>query len=506
MPGIDRVVLRGGESDVEVFRARFANYGRSVDDLPLDDQQKAVFSQVLTGTVRAREYSPRAPAYSAESDSRPVGFRVGHGTAIADLAAGYPADQGPVDRPIVAVELPDYVIADTNGARLEVFVLMAVRRILNWVDAWETGRGPKRVPVVINISLGNSAGPRNGSGFLEKEVARLVDARNKAGIATKVVLAAGNNYRSRMAGLFELMGGQSETVEWVVPPGDKSPSFLEIRVPRSNKPDITISGPGLASLAVNLNGAHDLTEDGQKIGRVYTEIEGARRVITLALAATAPLDKPDQAAPAGVYRVAIFNPGPSQIDVAIDVQRDDSLDGWPSYGRQSYLDHPLLHLPDPETRALDLPDKHSPVKRRRTLSAYATNPSNNVFSVGGAFGSFSGHPALPTLYTSSGPSAGKVASPDLAAVTEEGRATPGRLATGFLSGSAVVISGTSCAAPQLTRALVKMLVKTAKNPSKSDVLRKLLGTALPQKPNLRLGQGVLLQKVQPGRVQRRRVV
>ena len=502
IPEVNLAILPGDFTLAELFGGRWTAYVRSLDDLRSDAERTAV-TAVLRNATPGDISGLRAGPYTAETDSRPVGFRIGHGTAIADIAAGFPIEQGNTKRPIVAVELPDYVIADTAGARLEVFALMAVRRILNWVDRWGTDTTKRRVPVVINISLGASAGPRNGAGFLESQIARLVNARSRAGIPTKVVFAAGNSYRERLSGSFELKA-RSKTIEWILPPGDKSPSFLEIRLPiKSTETTIKITVPGVASLTIDPKKNYELLKDGVKIGRIYNEKEGKLRCLTLALAATSPLDTPQQAAPSGTYVLTFRNKSTTSAKVNVNVQRDDSLDGWPSYGRQSYLDHPAAHQRDPETGVLDFPDTISPVQRTNTLSAYVTNPNRNMFSVGGAYAASGGTSPEPTLYTSSGPSNGMVKTPDMAAVTEEGRATPGRLAAGYLSGSTAIISGTSCAAPQLTRALVELMIAKPGSVSKAAIRKSVLPHPVTTKPDLRLGYGVIAIKTAPGRLKRR---
>lgn len=463
------------------------------------------------GQIGVRESG--SPPYAADSGSRSIGFREGHGTWVADLVAGWPRAEAPADRPIVAVELPDYVAVDTNGARLELFVLMGVRRILHWVDNWATGASGVAVPVVINISLGNSAGQRNGRGFLEREIARLVDARNARGIETKVVIAAGNHYRERLSAFFDLAVDGRQTVDWVILPGDKSPSFLEIRVPNVSGLKITITTPEGARRVVPATDVSDLVANGVVVGRLYNNMEESltgpkgRRLIMFALAATAPSDNPKQAAPSGTYRIEFQNATSKPVnDIRLEVQRDDSLNGWPSYGGQSYLDHPLSHVRDARTGVYDQPGHHSPVRRERTISAHATSPSGNVFVMGGAYRL---HPKdvqqEPALYTGSGPTWGPRNAPDFAAVTEEGHATPGLLATGYFSGSTAIFSGTSGAAPQLTRALADLIAE-GKGTGIQSIVKKLGPAPAFPKPHPQLGFGVLRKQAEPGRPERRRSV
>lgn len=473
--------------------------GEKIDLAEMDDELRAFLFPPPGRPPRAnRNWNYRTPPYVTDDQSRPLGLRAAHGSFVADLAAGAPMADAPADRPIVAVELPDYVVADTAGQRLEIFCLMGVRRILEWVNDWQ-GSGAA-VPVVINISLGNTAGPRDGKGFLEAEIARLVEAREAGGgPATKVVIAAGNSYRARLSASFELGSGRDETLDWRVLPGDRSPSFLEIRVPE--EVSVEIAPPGAGWHTVPVAGVQDLTCDGQKAGRVYVQAEGSARLVTVALAPTLALDRPDARAPAGRYRVRVRNAGTGRQLVKMDVQRGDTLIGWPNYGRQSYLDHPTLVGRDRETGSHDRPEAGSPLSRLRTLSAQGTSNSPQVFVIGGALAA---QDLRAARYTGAGPTYGARAAPDLAAVSEDGPATPGRRAAGYLSGSTTVFRGTSSAAPQITRRIVELLAEKG-DKTKDDILLAALhpaGVVTP--PDPRLGHGVIAPRAEAGRKPRRR--
>jgi hypothetical protein len=452
--------------------------------------------------VRAIPYTPQG--------ARPLGLRAGHGTWVLDLAAGAPCHAAPEDRPIVAVDLPDYAVADTAGKRLEMYALMGVMYVLDKVDDWQaTGN---RVPVVINISLGNSAGPRDGTGFFEEAVARLVDARNAEGVATKVVIAAGNNWRDRMSGFAELAPGKSRSLDWRNPPGDKSPSYLEIRLPKAANLALRVATPDGTEQLVADGKTYSLTCGETMIGRIYNNDEdganGPCRLVTIALAPTQNLERPDQQAPVGRYRLHVANQGTEAADVRFVVQRDDTPDGWPGYGRQSTLDHPESRSLDPETRDYDLPAGDSLVRRERTLSAHATSPSEHVFVVGGAMALAPGAPGpRPARYTAEGPCDDERVLPDLSAPSEDGPAMPGVLAAGFFSGSVVRYAGTSGAAPQVTRRLAELIAEgfftyepKEKPKYKEDAIAAMQPVPPAEVHRLRLGRGSIGRATAPGRV------
>ncbi|MBU3029016.1 hypothetical protein KNW02_02650 [Paracoccus sp. XHP0099] len=458
----------------------------------------------------------RGANYDSPRDARRVGFRAGHGTHIMDLAAGWPAEEAPENRPIVAVELPDYVIEDMSGARLELFVLMAMHRILHWVDDWHG----TRVPVVVNISLGNAAGPRNGLGFLEAQLERLARRRNDAGVATKVVIAAGNGYRGRLAADFAIdgPGAATEEVLWRVPPGDHSPSYLEIRADDVRNLSLTIATPDGTKKEIDLLNGAKLICDGRMVGRVYRSDDGNGEVLTLALAATSELDSPYRQAPAGTYRLVFGNKGDRRMSVNLGIQRDETLSGYPTYGKQSYLDHPSLRGRDALTRNMDAPDPYHPgqrpISRLHTLSSYATIEGENFFVIGGAIADQIDDPEIRSegraaAYSGAGPTLGASRDgPDLGAVSEDGPGSPGRLAAGYFSGSCVAYSGTSTATARATRAIVDALSSLGPGDTgiKKGILenRHVLGTPLPISPDSRLGYGILTDKALPGRVSRRR--
>ena len=440
------------------------------------------------------------PSYIGEGEARTVGHQAGHGTWVGDIAAGWPLEKAPYNRPIVMVELPDYVVADTQGARLEIYVLMALRRIFEWVDHWPNGTGTTQVPVVVNISLGNSAGPRDGTGALEREIRALLDARNaKTGgkVATCIVMAAGNHYRDRLSAHFGLPGKDRTTLDWNVPPGDASPSFLEIRLPDPADLEVTIRTPG-GSEQVADKGNYDLVVDGKTVGRIYVKTD--RSLITVALAPTAARNTGVATGPSGTWQVVVKNVGRRPVNnIKVDIQRDDTLTGWPQYGVQSWLDHPTARTLDRETGKLDLPERNSPISRRGTLSAFATGAG--ATTVGAAYRLAPGDPdkIIPTLYTGSGPAGSRnEGKPDYSAVAEDGRSTPGMLASGYFSGSAAIFSGTSGAAPQWTRALVDQL--------SGQPAPALLAVAVNDPLRLRLGAGTLEPKSAPGRRIRRAVM
>jgi len=463
----------------------------------------------------AGRLGPRSAADLADpAFRRPFGFLASHGSHVLDLAAGYPMQSAPAGRPIVAVQLPQLATLETWGARLDLFILLGVMRILHWADNWSENGRIVRAPVVINISYGILAGPKDGSGFLEAEIARLVRARNDEGIPTAVVLPAGNGYRASCHAEMALRKDAADAVTLRVQPEDLSVSFAEIWIDDLESASLTISPPVGAPVTLRLSRAAQVT-DWQSdrigaagasvkvtIGRVYVRpFPGGRVRVVLALCPTLSHDDPARTAPPGAYGLDLKNLGAAEITARIDVQRDDRLTAFPVYGRQAYLDHPNVDATDPETLSRSMPRPGTgPVSRTGTLSALATSAEANVIVVGGALDRDA--LAAGALYSGAGPT-GPRHWPDLAAVSEESRAHPGILASGTFSGSGAVFSGTSTAAPMVTRAIVDQWSAQPPTGTGIDIAALLTGGRPLPSPDPRLGAGIIAFAPRPDRPARR---
>jgi len=474
-----------------------------------DDIYRVLYPQgqrFIAAAPRSAEAGVRSAADIADpAHHRPFGRRDSHGTHVLDLAAGEPAEDGVHDRPILTVQLPRLATFETSGARLDVFVLMAVMRILHWADNWLEGGQTVRAPVVINISYGILAGPKDGSGLMESEIARLVGQRNAQGVATAVVLPAGNGFRAGCHAVMDLDPGQGDSVTLRVQPEDLTTGFVEIWLDRVDRLALTLSPPVGPPVTLTLTGAACVADwQGRRrgsaawvtIGRVYVRPAGARLRVVLALCPTLNHDDPDLTAPPGAYGIALSNKGAARATAAIDVQRDDALDDYPAAGRQAYLDHPSVDAVDPETLLRDMPRPgQGPVSRIGTISAHATADADAVIVVGAAFGRDAR--AVAALYSGAG--AGPERRwPDLAATGDESRSHPGILGAGTLSGSAAAYSGTSVAAPQVARAIVdQWRAKGTIGTTPVDIGALLAGGRPLPARDTRLGAGIA--RAAPGR-------
>lgn len=504
----------GSEWDQAALNSKIAAFSKKGD---LDE---GAFYNALHQENRAQGFANLA----GNGYLRPHGFNLTHGTHVLDVAAGWPVASARADRPILAVQLPERATAETWGGRLDFHILAGIIRLLHWADNWTDATGtPCRAELVINLSYGSYAGPKDGSGFLESEIARLIRYRNEEGVATAVAMPAGNSFRARCHGKMTLQTGQNQYLDWQILPEDQSVSFLEIWLTPFEQATLTITPPGQAAVDLPLlntatadvpvSYVTDFLAGPETTGRAYVQhfSETGRTRIMLALAPSQNHEKPAQAVSPGGYRLTLTNTGTTRFTAEFDVQRDDTPQNFPVFARQSYLDHPTANAEDPETGVRDLPQTGSPVSRLGTLSSFANDAGDDTYVVGGALGRDT--LARAALYASGGPTPGR-AAPDLAAVSDETRAHVGILASGTFSGAMRPVSGTSISTPQVTRKLVESFAAghhrttvAGVQISRHNKARGMADLAATQPvnpaPDFRLGGVTLPIETAPGRVARR---
>lgn len=408
---------------------------------------------------------------------QPTSFRhASHGTATADLAAGYgPADARLAeDRRIITVSVPGLANWDGSGSALGCFVAWGVSYILRRARLMaETlwGAGTERsLPVIINLSYGMSGGPHDGRHALEKMVSGMLDrwraaAPPHAPRTAEIVIAAGNDFLTRRhaSAIADASGAASLRAPWRAGPGDRTSSFLEVWLPAGAR-DLAVAvtppvGPGVSWTPGAGDGAQRLTlgPNGPAIARLSVDAPlwggGRRRVVlTLAPTDTDALDAPAPAAPSGLWAVevtATLSPG-ARIDAWL--RREELPFGYPARGGPSYLDD------DANTRFTDAGDwaeddaPASVVRRYGSLSGGATGAGALVI------GAHRDGDRRAALYSGAS-RPGMAARPCATAPADASRALPGALASGNRSGSRLSLSGTSAAAPIVARLLAEQIVE-----------------------------------------------
>lgn len=406
---------------------------------------------------------------------QPLKHAVTHGTHVLDLAGGYdhrdPAEREIARRrPIIAVQLPSDIVVDRSDSRMP----QALKNALQWIEdaactlserAMAEGRSDGYLPVVLNFSFGVFAGPHDGMGQVEQRISAFIDRyRELPGKPQcEVVLPAGNGLQARAVAHLE--AGPSlpdEPLVWRVQPDDKTSSFLQIWLPskkdRTQQVRVSIKPPRngpKGDADSELNRALDWTIANETLVRLYHQSVaqpdgGFRERITIAMRPTEPDGDGIATSPAGPWEVRIANDSLEEgKPIDLRIQRDDPIAFERPKGRQSYFDHPDYPMFDPVSGRLinDGARDAGPVRRRGTLSAYATGRDTVV--VGG----YRRTDGEPVDYSSSGPATSDRPGPNLSAVCEEGPTLRGVLAAGTRTGASVVMNGTSVAAPVVAREL-----------------------------------------------------
>lgn len=397
-----------------------------------------------------------------------------HGTHVLDLAAGAEDGDPVADWPLLAVQLPPEAVDDTSGTWFESYILQGLRWILRQAASIDPTS-----PVIVNLSLGVSAGPKDGTRFAEHQLAR--EARlweEHTGQPVRLVWSFGNGNRNDLTATWDLDAGGSADILARVQPDDMTASYVEVflRGAGSEALGLTITAPdGTSSGALTLDVDTVCSlKDAQDraVARLYhaparhhgdgTE-EPAHYV--LALAPSAPRKPGEATAPCGAWKIEATTTQPARLLMMI--QRDDALAGSRLRGRQAHFDAPNAYGWDADTAEYTCPQPGGPVTRAGSHNAMCTTDCRQLITVGAALhsGRMEGkHPEnfTPARYSASGCD-WSTNGPTVSAVVEYGPFSGGIRASGTLSGSRSRIGGTSAAAGVITRALALSAARIVEN-------------------------------------------
>ncbi|MDO5703895.1 MAG: hypothetical protein Q4G49_02330 [Paracoccus sp. (in: a-proteobacteria)] len=417
-----------------------------------------------------------------------AGYAGGHGAAVAMLAAGFEAaDPTGRDHPVIAVSLPSALTEDSMGVSAPPYILAAIlfvilraRQLCRHIED-RRGLTPHslRMPVVINISYGLTAGPRDGSTLLEQ----LMDALSRAGPhdlgPVRFVLPMGNHRQAMLCGC--LRPGQG--MIWRLQPGDQTDSAVEIWGPvltqapaRPFVLHLALPGSPPAATRFTHEGQVSILRDGTgaEIARAYYLIQrlpegrGWREGITVIAMPTSPESPADPWAPPGNWALRID--AAARIgDYEISVQRDESIPGYPREARQSMLIDPGYRIwMDGGGMWRDDPQgPRSAVRRRGTLNAYGGG--TETLRAGAAewqqplWGTQQNGSIYSGLHGDGG-------NGDVQAVADRSSTVAGIPVAGRDSGSVRRSAGTSVAAPQLTRWLAREMAAGFRPDSRAEVI------------------------------------
>ena len=471
------------------FGAGLVRIGRQLDRADIE-------AMLASGEAEADLYRQTNRSLLPVTQHASTNHLVSHGAQVLDTAGGadpfaaQDAALRAVD--ILAVQLPPAAVADTSGRRLDPYVVMGLRWMVTEALRLCRARGGP-VPLVVNISLGSLGGPGDASAFLsdwiahEMERYRSLSGAGPGDPGLRVVLPYGNSWRDRLVARAEVRPGQPLVLDWRLLPDDHTASFVELRCsgdPAGLRLHITSPDPRVPPLKLAwdraANGWRCNGPDNRPRAALLPLPEAPHPALLLALA---PSERPDggPVAPSGSWRIEVKATPGTQATVTAKVQRDDTPAGYRVLGRQPWLDHPADWAWDDELRNHTRPGA-GPVTRQGSAAAHAGLARQGALHVGALQG---GAPLHPARYTSEGGLPGS-AGPDLSALADDGAIQTGRLTSGVLSGSSTRLSGTSVAAPAVTRTLVERLLA-----GQGTDLADLIGAAPGPAPDSRTGFGAL---------------
>ena len=452
----------------------------------------------------------------------PLSRAASHGAHCLDLMAGsWPADSAAKAR-IIAVDLPSSPIWETSGFGKDMFILAALHYIFDRADLIRQSYGCADLPLVINLSYGNSGGPHDGSSLIEAALAELVGFRN-ALAPTTLLMPSGNMFQDQLfAHLTDRHftadptepGSKVARLQWFAPPNDRTSSFLEMWYPPGTAPEdvrLEVSPP----LSVPAARTDDIVLDASGFGtspiRVGTKVVGHltkdlhRRSRWRAMVLLAPSETfaaqadlvagPDQygTAPAGLWTLTFRLPATTAVPEAATpadgivgiqcrIQRDTSYGQGNTGARQSHFIDPfdLPYAAEGNLSRVDQTGNGAMLRRFGTLNGMATDAATVV--VGGLIASSGKAAEYGSASLSFGTDAavclGKPV--DLAVQSERAPVVPGLIAAGTRSSTTVAASGTSSACPQAARllALSQITAPLPADASHAAVLARL--ASLPQ--------------------------
>ncbi|KLN61621.1 hypothetical protein WH96_04580 [Kiloniella spongiae] len=428
--------------------------------------------------------------------------KVAHGTHVLDLAAGADYDSISSDvleeDRIITVQVPAAVTWDTSGMGLGSFILAGVHYILDRAD-----RIAPNLPVVINFSYGIFGGPHDGTSLLEKAIDEIVTARNDRVAPTSVVLPSGNHHLERSHAViadadFKVDGASDSSgaadcfcdLPWRVQPNDRTSSYLEIWMPKSDYEDgdieVEVIPPSTDNIPVQrlsgvVNSAVILNRDTGAVARLsydrHTPLseEDERGRFMLILAPTEVRNdtalhlNPLKPVPNGLWTVRVIKKFDKTMPEPIHarIQRDASPFGYPALGRQAYFDDVAYQLYDREGK-LQEQDNHSIVKRAGSSNGLATG---TVPIVVAGHVEATGRTAIYSGYQTTDAGLPEQAkTPFVSAESDRSLVFRGVQASGVNSGVSVTLDGTSVAAPMITR-VVANAYKTGMATSPVDELQ-----------------------------------
>ena len=450
--------------------------------------------------------------YAQPFGQRDLGQRGSHGAHVLDAACGMaPTDNSAERLRIIAVNMPDRALIGHSAQFLDFFAVHGILRIVMLADAlWhrlyghDAGHknGQIGFPIVLNLSFGKLAGPRDGRDMIGQVLDELNALRQAQGRAPVILsLPAGNENLERGNISARLAAGAEVEFDWRLVPEDQSANFVEIwaqgETAQATGPsplEIQVVPPGgPASPWTGAKPGHvlDLEDMSRRpddplpdaprpwlVTRVYSERPGAKqggaasdsaattghRLHYLIAAKQTQLYEDTALAPAGTWQIRLRNASSQPMLVDVNVQTDQNEEPRSAINRRSRFERPEYRRFDESGRPLDsysypldgaapeVLDNSNVLRRHGTLNA----AGYSGFAALAAGHRDSDGRMVPYSATGrQGPDPTPRDAPLASLPIRDGAAHFGRLAAGARDGSAVAMEGTSFAAALLSRRLAE---------------------------------------------------
>ncbi|MGQ0567067.1 MAG: S8 family serine peptidase [Gemmobacter sp.] len=439
--------------------------------------------------------------YADPASERWVDTAAPHGTHVADLAAGFDPDAAGTARdslPMIVVDLAPRIAIGPSGSFLESYVMWAIRHIATTADAiWDAvfgaddPQGQGGFPIVINLSYGLLAGPKDGTMAIQKYMAGLNAGRPGRPPLAMVLPAGNDNLEQGTATLTvpTLVSGRS--ISWRISPEDRTSNYAEVWTQAYAGPPVPGAvhplairvfppdgpeGPGTAGAAGQVC---DLTRTvggvSEVVARIYCRqndnamppAPATSHRLSYVICAAPSWRAVGHPAPSGAWTIRLtVASGDTAVTARLHVQSDQDLTPGNGTGLMSRFEHPDYATHDAAGRLNDTYFRDyvtdvvtpnfsaGPVKRRNTINAIAG--SAGALTIGG----YRRSDGMPAEYSSAGQTMnGEDPHPDFACASDDGVWRIGRLAAGGRSGSAAVLQGTSFATGEATRIVALDLLR-----------------------------------------------
>jgi len=329
-------------------------------------------------------------------------------------------------------------------------------------------------PVLINISYGNIAGPHNGTSILEQAIDELVDAHVHTHLPLSVFVSSGNHKQAKCHACVNVQPTEPAELLWRVYPDDRTANFMELWLPEAehgfdeSSLEIKVCPPGGQvenALSIKLEESWSLNNNTNHPECVVVGLPGNKNAVgnrgMFLIALTPTFGSQSISATPGLWKIILTNNSSTACEINAWVERDDRTVATTIAGRQSHFEDPKHNHLDAHGYPLlnDVAD-NGYIRVDGTVNGIATGQHTiTVASKKISDDKMTYYSGTGVDTTHSGSTDRQLSIKDfsLAMASDDSYETPGTIASGSVSGSKVVMSGTSVASALATRAEVKKL-------------------------------------------------